>query len=257
MDLFIDSYEFGVKSLICPEYGLRHLEKAKSVDGFGRLAHRVIGIIECCPVLGHAVSLIEGVVHHFFASSDKALKNKKKLGYGAGKEEVGVSNKAAPDKSFVSLDDCSIFRSLNGQPAILLEKFIENEVQSYDLVRFVWMQWALKTFSEKQNWDHVKESGFNQDKLGECWNKFKEKNLESFEPFVFTKEEILELSTDSSEDNVEVLSVLEKRDPGTSNLGAWKWIWVHTASYLKTSGDLDFMQNPVIQTAKGSLSTVR
>ncbi len=68
MNLFIDNYNFGIKSVFCSEYGLRHWEKAKSAHGLSRLAHRVIGAVECFPVLGHVVSLIEGIMHACFST---------------------------------------------------------------------------------------------------------------------------------------------------------------------------------------------
>ena len=79
MSLFINNYAFGFKSVFIPEYGPRHLIKAQSIQGVGRLAHQVVGVVECWPFLGHVVCLIEGLAYICFSTLYRSF-HKPKLG---------------------------------------------------------------------------------------------------------------------------------------------------------------------------------
>lgn len=163
MDLFIDNYNFGIKSVFCSEYGLRHWEKAKTVKGWGSLAHKIIGTIECCPVLGHVVSLIEGILQS------------RRI------EVLGPS-------------DTSLLRGcLNALKQEdrdeLVSKLIEADVSSYQLLQFAWGQWAVQTRMKNRNWKHIPSgSGFDVKKLEDNYKKIFNEKSNTFKPFSLTQE---------------------------------------------------------------------
>jgi hypothetical protein len=51
-----------IQSLFVSEYGLRHLAQAKTEEGFCKWGHRIIAVIQLCPVLGLIATIIESII---------------------------------------------------------------------------------------------------------------------------------------------------------------------------------------------------
>src|SRR3990167_9256952 len=58
------------QSLFVSEYGLRHLEAANAKEEY-RWGHRMIALIELCPLMGLLVSIIEAIVSKCFKQDQK------------------------------------------------------------------------------------------------------------------------------------------------------------------------------------------
>lgn len=181
MNLFIDNYNVGIKSLICPEYGPRHWEKAKTVHGFSRLAHRIIGAVECFPVLGHVVSLIEGIVHACFSSAHSSrhlldvsspIPHSPNSTPNSGHDSINFTIDSTNPETDPVLDACLMYHQeatlqkemwyvpflafcLVGQPKALRDAIGDSESSSYELLQFIWIQWALENYQNTKNWDHL------------------------------------------------------------------------------------------------------
>lgn len=67
MNYLLSNYKLSTKEIIqsafISEYGLRHLELAKEGSKWG---HRIIAMIELCPILGIVASIIERLVAQCF-----------------------------------------------------------------------------------------------------------------------------------------------------------------------------------------------
>lgn len=222
MNLFIDNYSVGIKSLICPEYGPRHWEKAKTVHGFSRLAHRIIGAIECFPVLGHVVSLMEGIVHACFSSKHSTrhlldvsspIPHSPNSTPNSGHDSINFTIDSTNPETDPVFDACCTYHHseipqkemwyvpflafcLVGQPKELRDAIGEGEPSSYELLQFIWIQWALENYQNTKNWDHlcVPESlKQEKEKLETALQKIVEQCTltdKDFKAFIFSTDQI-------------------------------------------------------------------
>lgn len=230
MNLFIDNYNVGIKSLICPEYGPRHWEKAKTVHGFSRLAHRIIGAIECFPVLGHVVSLMEGIVHACFSSAHSSrhlldasspIPNSPNSTPNSGDDRINSTIDSTNPETDPVFDACCMYYQeetsqkemwyvpflafcLVGQPKALRNAIGESEPSSYELLKFIWIQWALENYQNTKNWDHlcVPDSlKQEKEKLETALQKIVEQcklTDKDFKAFIFSTEQMNSLLNDET-----------------------------------------------------------
>lgn len=111
------------QSIFVSEYGLRHLAQSK-IDPRQKWGHRIIAVIELCPLIGAVTSLIEAIFAKFISTSSKNLSeviSQKIITTPFVKESsLKISNHQEILKKEVSLPEAAlnkeyIFEGVNGR----------------------------------------------------------------------------------------------------------------------------------------------